>query len=104
MTAVVSLSVQTRDRLHCHLKASAVMTAASARFASKAFGALFEWVVRVFEAACTGRAALHGAQSPEMVAVLAASNSSSNSGSDGGGDSAGRGLQVDIRDEVMHVV
>jgi hypothetical protein len=84
MTSSVSICCDGKlERLQQHLKDNGVLSVSNARYASKTFGALFEWVLCILTVS-SGRAIIHFATSAEMIDLLASSSN----------------LQVDICDEV----
>jgi hypothetical protein len=85
-------------RLQKHIKENNVLSVANARFASKVFGALFEWVLCILAASC-GRAVIHCATSSDMINLLATSSPSSNEKRSM--FTMFTPLQVDICDEVL---
>lgn len=56
-----------------HVKENGVLSSANAHYASKTFGALYDWVLSVV-AACSGESAVHLATSPEMIRVLSSAS------------------------------
>ena len=70
MTAVTHCTNDKLRRLQEHLKDNGVLSVANARYASKTFGALFEWILCVL-AVSVGHPIIHLASSPEMIKVLA---------------------------------
>ena len=86
MTSITSCSASTLARLQQHVKDNGVMSLANAQYASKTFGALYDWVLCMLEVS-SGRAIIHYASSPEMIRTLATCSGEG-------------GLKVDICDEV----
>lgn len=83
MAAVKSCSPIVLDRLQRHVKENCVLSTANARYASKTFGALYEWVLCVLTINI-GRPIIHFATSPKMIKILAKASN----------------LEVDILDQV----